>query len=58
VSQVLIVLLPDGYAQCLNLKTMQPSGNKISDPTTTDEYILVINGKPEGPFSIAATAGA
>jgi uncharacterized RDD family membrane protein YckC len=31
---------------------MQPSGNKISDPTTTDKYILVIKGKPEGPFSI------
>ena len=31
---------------------MQPSGNLISDPTANDQYILVIKGKPEGPFSI------
>jgi uncharacterized RDD family membrane protein YckC len=32
---------------------MQPSGNKTLPPTANDEYILVINGKPEGPFTIA-----
>jgi len=32
---------------------MQPSGNIISTPTANDQYILVINGKPDGPFSIA-----
>jgi uncharacterized RDD family membrane protein YckC len=32
---------------------MQPSGNKILQPSANDEYILVINGKPEGPFTIA-----
>ncbi|MEB0248510.1 MULTISPECIES: RDD family protein [unclassified Mucilaginibacter] len=32
---------------------MQPSGNTNLPPTTHDEYILVINGKPNGPFSIA-----
>ncbi|QHS55532.1 RDD family protein [Mucilaginibacter sp. 14171R-50] len=32
---------------------MQPSGNKILHPSDTDQYILVINGKPNGPFSIA-----
>ncbi|MCQ6960182.1 RDD family protein [Mucilaginibacter aquariorum] len=32
---------------------MQPSGNKTLQPTANDEYILVINGKPQGPFSIA-----
>ena len=32
---------------------MQPSGNKTLQPTANDEYILVINGKPEGPFTIA-----
>ncbi|MEB0261164.1 RDD family protein [Mucilaginibacter sp. 10I4] len=32
---------------------MQPSGNTNLPPTTHDEYILVINGKPDGPFSIA-----
>ena len=30
---------------------MQPSG--LNDTTATAEYTLVINGKPEGPFSIA-----
>ena len=33
--------------------SMQPSGNIISTPTANDQYILVINGKPDGPFSIA-----
>jgi uncharacterized RDD family membrane protein YckC len=32
---------------------MQPSGNKTLQPSANDEYILVINGKPEGPFTIA-----
>jgi uncharacterized RDD family membrane protein YckC len=32
---------------------MQPSGNKTLQPTANDEYILVINGKPQGPFTIA-----
>jgi uncharacterized RDD family membrane protein YckC len=32
---------------------MQPSGNLISDPSANDQYILVIKGKPQGPFSIA-----
>jgi uncharacterized RDD family membrane protein YckC len=32
---------------------MQPSGNKTLQPTATDQYILVINGKPDGPFSVA-----
>ncbi|MBB3968851.1 RDD family protein [Mucilaginibacter phyllosphaerae] len=32
---------------------MQPSGNNIDIPTANDQYILVINGKPDGPFSIA-----
>ncbi|RFZ92056.1 RDD family protein [Mucilaginibacter conchicola] len=32
---------------------MQTPGNPIPDPTESDNYILVINGKPEGPFSIA-----
>jgi uncharacterized RDD family membrane protein YckC len=31
---------------------MQPSGNLISEPTVNDQYILVIKGKPQGPFSI------
>src|SRR6476619_7054087 len=30
---------------------MQPSGNSITQPNS--QYILVINGKPEGPFTIA-----
>jgi uncharacterized RDD family membrane protein YckC len=32
---------------------MQPSGNNNLEFTETDEFILVINGKPDGPFSIA-----
>jgi uncharacterized RDD family membrane protein YckC len=32
---------------------MQPSGNLISEPSANDQYILVIKGKPQGPFSIA-----
>jgi uncharacterized RDD family membrane protein YckC len=32
---------------------MQPSGNSTSEPTATDQYILVVNGKPDGPFSVA-----
>ncbi|RYU86848.1 RDD family protein [Mucilaginibacter terrigena] len=32
---------------------MQPSGNNNLQPANTDQYILVINGKPDGPFSIA-----
>ncbi|MBL4677065.1 MAG: RDD family protein [Mucilaginibacter sp.] len=31
---------------------MQTPGNPITNPTENDNYILVINGKPEGPFSI------
>lgn len=31
---------------------MQPSGNIKPQPTAIDEYILVINGKPEGPYTI------
>jgi len=37
---------------CLNLMIMQPSGPSVSDNLSTSHYILVINGKPEGPFSI------
>ena len=32
---------------------MQPSGFSMSDNNNTRQYILVINGRPEGPFSIA-----
>ncbi|MET3981650.1 putative RDD family membrane protein YckC [Mucilaginibacter sp. UYP25] len=32
---------------------MQPSGNTNLQPATNDEYTLVINGKPDGPFTIA-----
>jgi uncharacterized RDD family membrane protein YckC len=32
---------------------MQPSGNNNSQSATDDEYILVVNGKPDGPFSIS-----
>ena len=31
---------------------MQPSGNITPQPSASDEYILVINGKPDGPFTI------
>jgi uncharacterized RDD family membrane protein YckC len=31
---------------------MQPSGNLTPPPTIHDQYILVINGKPDGPFTI------
>jgi uncharacterized RDD family membrane protein YckC len=31
---------------------MQPSGNMKPQPAAIDEYILVINGKPDGPFTI------
>lgn len=32
---------------------MQASGNNIIPPKDKEEYILVINGKPDGPFTIA-----
>ena len=32
---------------------MQPSGNKTPSSAANPQYILVINGKPDGPFSIA-----
>jgi uncharacterized RDD family membrane protein YckC len=31
---------------------MQPSGNNNLQPTIDDQYILVINGKPRGPFTV------
>ena len=31
---------------------MQPSGFSVSDTPDNDRYILVINGKPAGPFSV------
>ncbi|MCO5935767.1 RDD family protein [Mucilaginibacter sp. RB4R14] len=31
---------------------MQPSGNTKLQPNTHDEYTLVINGKPDGPFTL------
>ena len=47
-----MLLLPDGWRLMFKFDSMQPSGNNVSTPTTDDQYILVINGKPDGPFSI------
>ncbi|MFD0793257.1 RDD family protein [Mucilaginibacter litoreus] len=33
--------------------TMQSSGNNLpTDPATHEKYLLVVNGKPEGPFTV------
>jgi uncharacterized RDD family membrane protein YckC len=36
----------------LNLMIMQPSGFNVSETLVDNQYIMVIDGKPAGPFSI------